>query len=170
LTHTTFDRVLGSVHSARTAVGTVMIDDLYGTRPAAEVIRLYLAEVLRMVESRAPFEVLAHIDYPVRYWPPDAVAFTAIEFEAEFRAVLRALAGSGRALEVNTRVPLDPVVVRWWYEAGGSAVTFGSDAHEPGAVGAGFAAAAALVEACGFHAKESDPYAFWTRSRQAGRL
>jgi hypothetical protein len=36
------------------------------------------------------------------------------DFEAEYRAVLRTLAGSGRALELNTRLPLDPLIVSWW--------------------------------------------------------
>ena len=76
--------------------------------------------------------------------------------------VLRALARSGRALEVNTRLPLDPLIVRWWYEAGGDAVSFGSDAHTPARVGHGFAEAAAMVEAQGFHPGHS-PHDFWTR-------
>lgn len=45
--------------------------------------------------------------------------------------MLRVLAGTGRALEVNTRLPLDALVVRWWHQEGGDAVSFGSDAHSP---------------------------------------
>ena len=96
-------------------------------------------------------DVLAHIDYPVRHWPAQAGRFDAAVFEDEYRAVLRALARSGRTLEVNTVVPLPAVIVRWWYEAGGEALGFGSDAHEPAAVARDFARATAMAEAAGFH-------------------
>ena len=59
--------------------------------------------------SPAPFAVLAHIDYPVRHWPAQAGRFDAAVFEDEYRAVLAALARSGRMLEVNTVVPLPAV-------------------------------------------------------------
>lgn len=76
--------------------------------------------------------------------------------------MLRALARSGRVLEVNTRVPLSVEVVRWWYDEGGGAVSFGSDAHEPMLVARGFAEAAAMVAAQGFH-PAPDPGDFWRR-------
>jgi histidinol-phosphatase (PHP family) len=141
------DRLLGSVHSVRDARGARLLDLAVTDRPAAEVMRDYLAEVVALVESDAPFHVLAHIDYPVRYWPG---RFAVTDFEVEIRAVLDTLAASGRALEINTRVPLAPEIVRWWADAGGDAVSFGSDAHHPGAVGHGFGAAAAVAEAAGF--------------------
>ena len=110
----------------------------------------YLGEALRLATSSAPFAVLAHIDYPLRYWPESAGPFDAARYEDEFRAVLAALASSGRALEINTVVPLPATIVRWWYEAGGEAVAFGSDAHRPSSVARGFAEAAAMAEAAGF--------------------
>ena len=108
------------------------------------------------------FSVLAHIDYPLRYWPEAAGPFDAARYEDEYRAVLAALAGSGRALEINTRVPLPATIARWWYEAGGEAVAFGSDAHQPSAIARGFAQAAAMAEAAGFHPGRY-PHDFWLR-------
>ena len=67
-----------------------------------------LSETLRMIESSDMFEVLAHIDYPVRGWPAAAGMFDPADFEDEFRAVLHALASSGRVLEVNTRFRFRP--------------------------------------------------------------
>src|SRR6266540_1668634 len=67
-----------------------------------------------------------------------------------------------RALEVNTVVPLRPEIVRWWHEAGGEAVSFGSDAHAPAAVARDFAASAAMVEAQGF-VPGRDRHDFWRR-------
>jgi histidinol-phosphatase (PHP family) len=101
-----FDRILGSVHSISTSDGHTMVDDRYRTRPADDVGREYLAEVLRMIQSCDAFQVLAHIDYFVRSWPADAGPYRPEMFEEEFHAVLRALAHTGRALEINMKVPL----------------------------------------------------------------
>jgi histidinol phosphatase-like PHP family hydrolase len=64
-------------------------------------------------------------------------------FEDQYRSVLRALAAGGKALEVNTRVPLHPQIVRWRHQEGGQTVTFASDAHDPSALAHGFAEATA---------------------------
>jgi histidinol-phosphatase (PHP family) len=162
-----FERILGSLHSLALPEGPWLVDHLFWSSAPddvapADVVRSYLAEALRMVESCDLFQVLAHIDYPVRGWPPAAGLFDPADFEDEYREVLRALAGSGRALEVNTRLPMPPEVVGWWYELGGEAVSFGSDAHEPTKVAHGFADAAAMVEARGFHPGK-DPLDFWRR-------
>jgi len=160
-----FDRVLGSVHSLELD-GIWMVDHLYERLGPGRLMRDYLREVLRLVESSAPFVVLAHIDYPVRHWPASAGSFDPVAFEDEYRAVLRALARSGRALEVNTVVPLPAVIARWWHEAGGEALTFGSDAHRPAAVARGLAEAAAMAEAAGFRAGRY-PHDFWRRGGPA---
>lgn len=161
LTTGTFDRVLGSVHSLELG-GTRLVDFLFDRAEPADLVKAYLAEALRMVKSAAPFAVLAHIDYPLRHWPKQARPFDPFSFEDEYRVVLAALAGSGRALEANAAVPLPPVIMRWWYEAGGEALVFGSDAHDPSAVAAGFADLAAAAEAAGFHPGRH-PHDFWRR-------
>lgn len=153
-----FDRVLGSVHALRGANGNLLVDTLHGQRDPAWLVRDYLGEALLLAESDAPYEVLAHIDYPLRGWPEGDVR----GFEEEFRAVLRALARSGRVLEVNTRIAPSPEIVRWWYEAGGGAVSFGSDAHDPVDVARGFADASGMVVAAGF-APRDEPHGFWLR-------
>ncbi len=153
------DLVLGSVHSVRDARGARILDLAITDRPAAVVMREYLAEVVALVESAAPFHVLAHLDYPARYWPG---RFDAVAFEPEIRAALAALAASGRVLEINTRVPMAPEFVEWWADAGGDAVSFGSDAHAPAAVGHGFAVAAAVAGSAGFRAGD-DAHDLWTR-------
>jgi histidinol-phosphatase (PHP family) len=157
----TFDRVLGSVHSLELA-GTRIVDFLFDRAEPAYLVKAYLAEALRMVKSAAPFAVLAHVDYPVRHWPEEAGPFDPVLFEDEYRAVLAALAGSGRALEANAAVPLPPVIMRWWYEAGGEALVFGSDAHDPSDVAERFADLAAAAEAAGFHPGRH-PHDFWRR-------
>ena len=158
-----FDRVLGALHCLPAEDGFAEPPSLYRHHAAADVVRTYLAEVVRLIGESDAFSVLAHIDYPVRYWPAQAGRFDPHVFEDEFRYALRTLAGSGRALEVNTVVPLRPEVVRWWREEGGTAITFGSDAHEPAVLGNGFVDAAAMVEAYGFRSGRQ-PRDFWTRT------
>jgi len=158
-----FDRVLGSQHSLSIGPQFSEMPDLYLQRPASEVLREYLAEVHRLVTGSDVFAVLAHIDYAVRYWPAQAGPYDPNAFQDEFRHALRALADSGRALGVNTQVPLHPEVVRWWHEEGGEAITFGSDAHDPAVLARGFGEATAMVEANGFRPGRH-PYDFSTRS------
>jgi histidinol-phosphatase (PHP family) len=119
--------------------------------------------VVRMIESSDVFQVLAHCDFPRRYWPDGRDRYVEKWFEEEYRAVFRALASTGRALEVNTTSPLASVdQVRWFHEEGGEAVSFGSDAHQPGAVAQQFDLAVDVVEAAGFRPGR-DRFDFWRR-------
>jgi histidinol-phosphatase (PHP family) len=158
-----FERVLCSQHCLPVGHGHREVAALYGERPAADVLRDYLAEVARLIEECAAFSVLAHIDYAIRDWPDDEGPFDPRVFEAELRHALKTLAASGRVLEVNTRSTLPVEVVRWWRDEGGQAISFGSDAHSPEALACGFTAAAAMVEANGFRPGR-DPLDFWLRS------
>lgn len=158
-----FDLLLGSLHCLPD--GDVFAEPwgIYPHRDAHEVMREYLAGVVEMVSVSGVFSVVAHIDYPVRSWPVERVGpFDPLTFEDDFRWALQATAQSGRALEINTRLPLYATVLRWWREEGGDAVTFGSDAHLPPLVGHGFAAAAQMAEAHGFRPRRS-PHDLWGR-------
>jgi histidinol-phosphatase (PHP family) len=111
-----------------------------------------------------PADSHVHLDYPVRSWPqPQAGPFDPSAFEEEFRYALRATAETGKALEVNTAIPLHSAILTWWHQEGGDAVTFGSDAHEPSAVARRFHEAADMAEAHGFRPGKN-PYDFWVRS------
>lgn len=145
-----FDRVLGSLHSLPDRGGYAEPPGLYEHRSPADVMRGYLAEVTALVAGCGVFEVLAHVDYAVRSWPAAAGPFVPETFEEEFRDTLRSIAEAGRVLEINTVVPFHATLLRWWHEEGGKAVTFGSDAHHPGAVARGFREAVHLAEAHGF--------------------
>ena len=157
-----FDRVLGSLHCLPFEARFSEPPNLYRRRPAAEVVREYLAEIPRLITGSDAFAVLAHIDYAVRSWPAQAGPFDPHAFEDEFRHALRVLADSGRALEVNTRAQVYPEIIRWWREEGGQAITFGSDAHDPTGLAHGFSEAVAMVEAYGFRPGRH-PHDFWTR-------
>ncbi len=163
------DRVLGSVHFIRSNEAAADASQPGFLRPGAadEMFRAYLADVTEMLESDLPFEVLAHLDYPKRYWPKGET-YDEGRFEAEIRGALRAAAKRGVALELNTTRggPIQrslcpgPRVIDWWREEGGRSLCFGSDAHSPDLVAAGFNLAAEVAEAAGFKPQE-DPSGFW---------
>jgi histidinol-phosphatase (PHP family) len=156
-----FDRILGSLHAIPYQGRLTAADDLFRQMPASDVMRRYLAELLRLVEGSDIFQVLAHLDFPRRMWPQAAGPYEERAFEAEYRAVLQALAASDRVLEVNTKSPLVSAgLLGWWREAGGRAVSFGSDAHQPWRVGDKFKLAVDVVEAAGFRAGR-DRFDFW---------
>jgi len=156
-----FDRVLGSLHALAWEGGQVNSSSLFRILEPAEVMRRYLAEVVALVEGSGAFEILAHLDYPRRHWPASAGPYAESAFEPEYRAVLRALASSGRVLEINTFSPLASVtLLRWWREEGGRAVSFGSDAHVASRVGDKFRRAVEIAEAAGF-GRGRDPAGFW---------
>jgi histidinol-phosphatase (PHP family) len=156
-----FERILGSLHAIPFDGKLTASDELFRRMPADQVMRLYFAELLRLVEGSDIFQVLAHLDFPRRMWPWSAAPYDEQAFELEIRAVLRALADSGRVLEVNTKSPLaSPGLLGWWREAGGTAVSFGSDAHQPWRVGDRFKLAVDIVEAAGFRPGR-DRFDFW---------
>jgi histidinol-phosphatase (PHP family) len=157
------DRVNGSLHMLpwRDGFRTEPVT-LYRHRPPEEVVGEYLDELLRMIAGSDAFETLTHIDYAARAWPTlTAGPFDPRVFEERFRIALRALASSGRALELNTS-RLWPWVPEWWAEEGGRAVSFGSDAHEAKDLARNFPEATAMAEAFGFRPGRT-PEAFWTR-------
>lgn len=154
-----FDRVLGSLHSLVHEDRMVPVEWLFRPLGVDTAVRRYFAELLRLVHRSEDFEVLAHADYPRRQLP----SWREADYEEEYRAVFRALAGSGRVLEVNTASPLaSATLVGWWREEGGGAVSFGSDAHVPGRVGDRFDLAVAVVEAAGFRPGRNR-FDFWRR-------
>jgi histidinol-phosphatase (PHP family) len=158
-----FERVLGSLHAIPYEGRLVAPDKLFRTLGTREVMRRYFTEMVRMIKESDAFEVLAHLDYPRRYWPSDAPPYREADYEEGYRAVLGALAGSDRVLEINTRSPMASVdLLRWWRDEGGRAVSFGSDAHLPWIVGDKFDVAVDVAAAAGF-TRGRDAHDFWRR-------
>ena len=82
-----FDRVLGSLHSLSdegrlVGVARLLWSDAPGT------MRRYLAELVDMIESSDVFQVLAHCDFPRRYWPGGAHTYVAIKSAANHNCVI----------------------------------------------------------------------------------
>ncbi len=158
-----FQRVLGSLHSVIRHDELVGVGRVLAAEHPHAVVREYFVDLLAMVNASGVFEVLAHCDFPRRYWPRGAGRYDEADYEDEYRAVFTALAASGRVLEINTTSPLASVQqLHWWREAGGRAVSFGSDAHVPWNVGQGFDLAVDVVTAAGFRPGR-DPADFYRR-------
>ncbi len=158
---TRFDRINGSLHTLPVGPDRAEPITLYRLWDPDDVMNLYLNEVPAMVASDA-FEVFTHLDYAVRHWPVEhAGPFDPRRFEEQFRGAMRSIAGSGRALEMNTR-HLSSWIPRWWKEEGGHAVSFGSDAHVATELASGFPEAQHMLEHFGFRPGRRPEY-LWTR-------
>lgn len=158
----TLDRVVGSLHMLPVGEERAEPRGLYEDHDPADVVHAYLEEMVVMAGSGTRFDVVAHLDYAVRSWPTArAGAFDVTRFEDGFRQAMRAIARSGRALEMSAAL-LQPWMPRWWAEEGGRAVSFASDAHVPDALGVRFGEAVAMVEAAGFR-PGARPEDLWRR-------
>jgi histidinol-phosphatase (PHP family) len=157
-----FDLVLGSVHAVE--IEGQLVDCSSGPggpeRDPVAGMRLYWGETLRLLESVGSFQVLAHLEYPKRYWPGGRQPYRAADFREEIQAVLERAAELELILEINSSAGLEPgrglcpgpEVVRWWRAAGGRAVSIGSDAHRPDALGRGLDLALEAAALAGFQA------------------
>lgn len=155
--------MLGSLHCLRFDGGFAEPAGLYRRMPAVDVVHNYLTESANLVTRHEEFAVLAHVHYAVRDWPKTHPPLDLRTVEDEFRQVLGLAAHSGRALEVNTTIPMHGQMLRWWREEGGQVITFGSDAHDPLLVARSFREAEAMAEAYGFR-PGANLYQPWTRA------
>jgi len=155
-----FDLVLGSVHSVVSDRAEIEFSELDPSEPGPPpgLVREYFLELLRLIDGPVDFEVLAHLEYPKRFWGPSWPRYRSLDYQDELRQVLAAAARRGLVLELNTTRGGDPdrvlcpspAVLRWWREAGGRRVSLGSDAHDPSTVAGGFHLAAEAASAAGF--------------------
>ena len=153
-----YDLVLGSLHwsNGRPAWERAFFGDDLGLD---EGLALYFAELYTLA-SEADYDVLTHLDFVRR---AAYLCFGVGEpdlrpHEAQIRRVLRAVAERGKGLEVNTNTCRKGLggpgasleALRWFRQAGGRIVTFGSDAHRAEDVGADLDRALAVAREAGF--------------------
>jgi histidinol-phosphatase (PHP family) len=151
-----FDYILGSLHW----VGDHSVFDpaFFQAYPAAEAFRLYFTE-LEQVTRVGDFDILSHLDVPVRTAFAVYGAYDPREHEDCIRPVLRNCIERGLALDINTAAlrrragVLTPGVdiLRWYVQMGGERVTLGSDAHRPDQVGSHLHLALAAAREAGLN-------------------
>ena len=128
---------------------------------SGDEIKDTLAHYFAMLAKQAKqglFDVLAHLDYPVRYIKRLGIDCDLSQFGDIIDEILTALAQNGKALEINTRCLFDSFhrtqpgfdVIKRFHELGGEFVSYGSDAHSADMIGTHFADAAKLAQAAGF--------------------
>ena len=156
-----WDFVLGSLHWLDAGTNSGTRDFFTRFSDWRESFRAYFREMLVMVQ-RGNFDVLAHMDYPARYFPLYANgangAYDIAEYEPEIRPILQTLIERGKGMEINTgslrkRLPATcppQAVVNWYHEMGGQYLTVGSDAHLSRDVGSGIDIALQMARAAGF--------------------
>ncbi len=151
-----FDFVLGSAHYADGMQPAWR--EAFFEQPLSQAYESYFRQVVRLT-AEGDFDVLAHLDLIKRDARRFGKTYNGSEPYADMiRAALRSLVERGKGLEINTS-PLrlgqpEPCpslqVLRWYRELGGEILTFGSDAHTPGAIGSRFDVALEMARSAGF--------------------
>lgn len=151
-----FDFVLGSVHNIAGYEDFYFLD--YQKEEPEKLLALYLDEVEKMVEWGG-FDSLAHLTYPLRYIVGEnGIHIDFSRHDVQVGRILKKLAESGKALEVNTSglrqkigVTLPSLsIVRRFREYGGKYVTLGSDSHQWKDVGGGIPTGIQVLRDAGF--------------------
>ncbi len=143
-----FDFVVASVHRIKgKKKGFKALDYLReGNKPELLMPR-YLDDIIETVDWNG-FDALAHLTYPLRYFPANLISDYDIFSERErIEYILKTLASNGKALEINTlsneyvtstvTSSMHPCfeIVKLFKELGGEYITVGSDAHDANLVG-----------------------------------
>jgi histidinol-phosphatase (PHP family) len=151
-----YDYAIGSLHY----VGEdYMFDQKYlASHTADEILGGYFNELECM--TRAPrFNILGHLDLPVRNARHIWEGYDPARYEERIRAVLQNCIRAGLALDVNLaglrkpshNIMPDGRILHWYAEMGGKRVTLGSDAHAREQVGQGLQQGLAAVRAAGLN-------------------
>ncbi len=150
-----YDFIIGSLHNIRGQLDFCMVPYESAAHCDA-LLGAYLDELEEMIDA-VPFDVVGHVEYPLRYMRRRFPEVSFAGHEERLRAVLRKAAERGKGIEINTKAlrgaqavdTEQPYLLRLWREEGGTLLTLGSDAHNPDDVGAGLRTARAMAEAAG---------------------
>lgn len=133
------DFIINSVHADR-GHGDYCLRTAFKTadgekREKRDVYKSYLARVEASLDADYPYDIVGHVGYCSRYAPYDDPSMSYAEFAESYDRILEKIIQKGKILEINSSkskeegfVPSSDVLRRY-YELGGRAVSFGSDAH-----------------------------------------
>ena len=128
-------------------------------RSEEEALREYFGYILDNIKIYDDFDVLGHLDYPIRYAPECDKNYSYEKYRDLIDEILRTLIEKGKGLEVNTagyrKYDLKDVhprreILKSYKEMGGKIVTVGSDSHITGQEGEAFAMAEEALKSAGF--------------------
>lgn len=150
------DFVIGSLHNLTLEAGGKDFYFVDYTTPEVCYACLddYFAQMLRLAPL-PDYDAMGHIIYPLRYMcMRDGQTVTLDGYQDRIREILRAVAQTGHAIELNTyngRTLADWLpVLKSYKEVGGEFITVGSDAHRAENVGKGVPEAYELLAQAGF--------------------
>lgn len=152
-----FDVVIGSVHFVEHL--DPYMQTYYEGKDYKRAYNGALEAICKTAFEYRDFDILGHFDYITRYRDYPCRTITLKEFGDYLEPLLRFLAETGKALEVNTNTykerfggtpALDINILKRFRELGGEALSFGSDAHDAFRLGEAFEYFAQMVKKCGF--------------------
>ncbi|XVQ09621.1 PHP domain-containing protein [Spirillospora sp. CA-255316] len=143
------DIVLGAVHAIVHDGDLLPVEDVFPHEGIDSTLERYLDHVLLMVEE-APIDVLAHLEYPLRYLP--AGSHRPEQHADRYRHIISAAAIRGISIEYNTKSAARMLDRLWPVIDDVRDVTFtiGSDAHSADLVGHRVHDAARMLAGHGF--------------------
>ncbi len=161
----TYDVVLGSLHWVGNE--SVFNPAYFRRREPQKAYGDYFAELTQMVRQGG-FNILAHVDVPKRVGFDVYGSYDIAAYEDAVRTLWQACIDCQIVPEINTKGARYTVgqfhptteALRWYVEMGGSAITLGSDAHQPDKIGQQFeqalesARAAGLAQLCRFERQQ----------------
>lgn len=147
-----FDMVIGSLHAMPNDIDLYFHD--YDNIDCDQLLHEYFQEVQAMVQLGG-FDVLAHIDYPLRVMKRENNQPSFARFMEEITPIFKTIIDREIALEINAaglfgwqkHVGPENFVLAEYRRLGGTMISIGSDAHSAQDIGRG-------IEACIAHAKK----------------
>ncbi len=119
--------------------------------------RKYLSLVRRSLDAPYPYDIVGHIEYITRYVPFENRELSLSDYQAEIDEILTAIIQKGKILEVNTATKKMPrsslpgkEILRRYFELGGRAISYGSDAHFTARIGDKWEETVAMLKEIGF--------------------
>lgn len=151
----TFDMVIGSVHMMPNDVDIYFHD--FEHLDCDRFLRDYFDQMLQM-ERHGGFDVLAHIDYPLRVMRHGDYVPSFDQYMDRVETVLRECISRGYAFELNAaglsgwqkKVGPPENILYEYKRLGGERISIGSDSHALSNVGRGLDECVALAKRAGF--------------------
>ncbi|MDR0314678.1 MAG: histidinol-phosphatase HisJ family protein [Oscillospiraceae bacterium] len=157
LTEYDYDIVLASLHNLRDRPDFYFMD--YNNESVHDILEEYFKEIIKITKW-GNFDSLAHLTYPLRYITGKfKIKVDLNKYTHYTDEILKILAYSGKALELNTSGLRQPIsdtmppksIIKRFKELGGEFVTIGSDAHEVKDIGSGLDTAMQMLKDNGFN-------------------
>ena len=138
-----YDFVLAAVHQLNDEPDYYYMDaSNWSASDVHSMLSLYFQEILKVVHW-GQFDVLAHLNYPVRYLPEVLRPEDYTPWAEWLNPIYTMLAARGLGMEINTsnlrkgieETSPPTALIEDFRTCGGTLITWGSDAHTPAEVG-----------------------------------